>query len=585
MAENIFEKVLENVDIVDVVSRFVELIPKGKNLFGICPFHDDSNPSMSVSRERGIFHCFTCKEGGNAIKFIEKYKHMSSIEAARWLAQEYHIDVSEYGNPELDKTKRYYDMLGTTQKFFTFIMNNDEYSKEAREYLKNRGISYDTIKEFGIGLSPSDSNALTDTLVSKGYILPDIILNGLSTGENDTFIDRITIPIRDEQGRTVAFGGRIYKKGDNSQNKYTNSKETPIFEKGKTVFNLDRASRQMKGVNYLILNEGYMDVIQAYSKGIKNSIAIMGTQMTTDQANLIKKYTKNVIICLDGDRPGIESVKSVATRLEEVGINYSITILENGMDPDEYIRKNGINAYMDALTKKRLDKIGYLYELTKLDYPEINTFNMESFKNSIFDKMKNEKSKSVIETYLKRLALDLKVSIESISQDFETFSKSKSKNYRNNQNIIKNQNEGFKVTSAYEKAEHMIIDYALESKPYFDQIENIMESRVFLKDANYRMLFIEIGDIYDSKPKITSFDLINALKERGAYGDFVHDENIQFSFDDLINRIIKTLKREELKELIEIKKAQLISLSSNLKSDEAIKLQKELSDLKKECRK
>ena len=584
MAENIFEKVLENVNIVDVVSSFVDLEPKGKNLFGICPFHDDNNPSMSVSREKGIFHCFTCKEGGNAIKFVEKFKHISSIEAARWLAQEYHIDISEFSNQEYDKTKRYYDLLEMSQKFFTFLMSNDDYSKEARNYLLNRGITIETIKDFGIGLSPSDKNALTNQLLSKGFILPDIVINGLSNGDADTFIDRIIVPIRDDQGRTIAFGGRIYKDKDSSLNKYTNSKETPIFEKGKTVFNLDRASRTLREKNYLILNEGYMDVIQAYSKGVKNSIALMGTAMTHEQAELIKKYTNNVIICLDGDRPGIEGVKSVIDRLEEVGINYSITILENNLDPDEYIRKKGIDKYLEALTKKRLDKIGYLYELTKLDYPTINTFNMESFKNSIFEKIKNEKSQSVLETYLKRLSGDLKVSYESISQDFSTFTRGLNPK-RKKLTTTNPQNEKFKIVTAYEKAEHMIIDYAINSKSYFETIEDVFGSRVFLKDLNYRTLFIEIGDIYDSNNLINEDDLINKLKQRGIYKDFKYNNKIEFSVQDLEKNIIKTIKKEEIKEIIEIKKQQLLAMSDNLNSKEAIDLAKELMELKKEYKK
>ena len=384
MAENIFEKVLENVNIVDVVSRFVELTPRGKNYFGLCPFHDDNNPTnFSVASDKQIFNCFACKVGGNAIKFIEKYKHISYIDATMWLANEYHIDVSEYKLEKTDKKHKYYELIGTAQNFFRFVMNNEEYSKEARNYLANRGITKEAISEFGIGLSPSDNDALTKQLLDKHYLLEDIVLNSLSSGKNDMFVDRIIVPIRDEEGRYVAFGGRTYKKDDESP-KYLNSKETPIFEKGKLVFNLDKASRALRSINYLIINEGYMDVIQSYSKGVKNSIALMGTAMTLEQAELIKRFTNNVVICLDGDRAGIEGVKGIIPKLEEVGINYSITILEDGLDPDEYIRKYGINKYMEAITKKRLDKLGYLYRLARLNYPEITVFNMESFKRDIF---------------------------------------------------------------------------------------------------------------------------------------------------------------------------------------------------------
>ncbi|MBR4237039.1 DNA primase [bacterium] len=575
MAENIFEKVLENVNIVDVVSRFVELTPRGKNYFGLCPFHDDNNPTnFSVASDKQIFNCFACKVGGNAIKFIEKYKHISYMDATMWLANEYHIDVSEYRLEKTDKKHKYYELVGTAQSFFRFVMNNEEYSKEARNYLESRGITKEAISEFGIGLSPSDSDALTKQLLEKHYLIEDIVLNSLSNGKNDMFVDRIIVPVRDEEGRYVAFGGRTYKKNDESA-KYMNSKETPIFEKGKLVFNLDKASRALRSINYLILNEGYMDVIQAYSKGVKNSIALMGTAMTIEQAELIKKYTNNVVICLDGDRAGIEGVKGIIPKLEEVGINYSITILEDGMDPDEYIRKYGINKYMEAITKKRLDKLGYLYRLARLNYPEITVFNMESFKRDIFLNIKNEKSKSTLEIYLKTLADDLKVSYESIKQDFESYIGVRPK-------VIKKE-DPFKISSAYDKAAHIIIDYSIKSKEYFDQIEKEMSSRVFLKNQEYRALFIDIGDIYDTKIINSDLELIEELKSRGSLKDFIYNSNINFSSNDLKNGILKTIKKEELKEKIE--ETQKMLMQFDIRSEEGIKLQKELVELKKEYRK
>ena len=546
MAENIFEKVLENVNIVDVVSRFVELTPRGKNYFGLCPFHDDNNPTnFSVASDKQIFNCFACKVGGNAIKFIEKYKHLSTFDATMWLANEYHIDTSEFDIKKTDKKNKYYELIGTAQSFFKFVMNNEEYSKQAREYLNKRGITNETINDFGIGLSPSDGDSLTKQLLDKHYLIEDIVLNSLSNGTNDMFIDRIMVPIRDADGRYIAFGGRTYKSNDES-NKYLNSKETPIFEKGKLVFNLDRASRTLRGTNYLIINEGYMDVIQAYSKGVKNSIALMGTAMTKEQAELIKKYTNNVIVCLDGDKAGVEGVKGIIPKLEEVGLNYSITILEDGLDPDEYIRKFGVQKYMNAITKKRLDKLGYLYELAKLSYPEINAFNMESFKKEIFSYIKIEKSQSTLEAYLRRLSQDLKVSFESIKQDFESYI---GKRPKKGIKAVDN----FTISSAYEKATHMVLDYSIKSRDYYTTIENIMGSRVFLKNQEYRSLFIEIGDIYDTKKINNENEMLEELKTRGSLKDFIFNDKIVFSDDDLRLNILKAIKREELKELIDSK--------------------------------
>jgi len=583
MADNIFEKVLENVDIASVVSEYVSLEPKGKNLFGLCPFHDDSNPSMSVSREKGIYYCFVCHSGGNAIKFVENYKHISSIEACKYLANEYHIDVSEFNTSLVDKNKIHYDLMDTAMKFFKFLMNDEEYSKEARAYLRKRGITDEIIKEFNIGLSPSDGESLQKTLIDKGFNPKDIELDGLINGDRDVFIDRIIVPITDEHGRTIAFGGRIYKEKDQNQAKYINSKETPIFKKGQNIFNLDKASLTLKGENpYLIINEGYMDVISAYSNGIKNSVALMGTALTDEQVELLKKYTNNVCLCLDSDNAGVTAVKSIIKKLEEYDIRYSITILNGAKDPDEFLRTYGKDKYLEQIINYRLDKFGYLYELTKRNYPKVDSFNMDSFKKDIFESMKDIDSQAVIETYLRRLSIDLKVSYESTKQDFDTFRRLSDPNYRNHAVKISAE-PTFKVGSLYLKASKLIIDYSLNSIAYYEFIESYYNSRVFIEDKYYRDLFIAIGDIYDNKENITTDELILELKRRNVYKDFIYDNKVDFTLSDLENNVLRTFKTIELKEKLKLLKEKLSSL--DIRSEESINIQREILRINKELRK
>jgi len=592
MENNIFDKVLDNIDIVDVISKFVTLEPKGKNYFGVCPFHNDTNPSMSVTRDygrNGIFQCWVCKIKGNAISFVEKSKNISYIEATKYLANEYHIDVSEFSNSKYDKYDKYYELMKTSSKFYAFLMNDENFSREAREYLNKRGITDDTIRDFEIGLSSGDKSALSETLLKKKYILPDIEINGLTTTKNDeyfdTFNERIMVPIRDEQGRVVAFGGRIYKESSKGQNKYQNSNNTPIFKKGELVFNLDRASNELKEKNYLILNEGYMDVIQAYSNGIRNSIALMGTAITDEQASLIAKYTKNVAICLDGDEPGVRAVKAVIQRLESKNINCSITILKDGLDPDEYIRKYSKDAYLKEIEENRIDKIGYLYELTKLDYKEINNFNVESFEKAMFENIKHERSGATIERYLKRIANEIHVSYESILQDYNDYTRVLN-NVPNliERDIVEPQNN-FKIESKRNKAEKMLVDYALENYKYYREIEIKMDSRVFMKNEFYKSLFIEIGDIYDVNPNINKNDLIHKLKERDTYKDFNHDSKMDFSMKDLKSSLLVSMEKEDIKESIEYYTLKLRDLSlttekRNLYLTKIFNLKKELHNLK-----
>ena len=583
MAQNIFEKVLENVDIADVVGRYVSLEPKGKNLFGICPFHDDHSPSMSVSKERGIFTCFTCHEGGNAIRFIEKYKHISPIEAALFLAKEYHIDVSEFErtNNESSSINKYYNAMDTAAKFYSFLMNDVNLSKEAREYLKGRGIDDDTIQEFKIGLSISDNQALTKTLLSKGYLKSDLVITSLASETEDLFVDRIMVPIRNESGRVIAFGGRIYKDSSKDMSKYMNSKETPIFKKGETIFNLDKAINALKTTNYLIINEGYMDVITSYSRGIKNAVAIMGTKITDEQVSLIKKYTKNVAICLDGDKAGIDGVKNLIRGFEKANMNYSITILPNDSDPDEFIRKNGVDLYKEYITTRRLDKMGYIYEVTKKEYGAITSFNLESFKNEIFRQMKDETQNTTIEANLRRLSLDLKISYDAIKEDFKVYKLKLNPNYKEADDTPKVESKKLVIKSAYEKAEELVIDYSIKDKSYFSLIESRMSSRLFLKDKTLRKIFITIGDLYDYFGFLTTDEIIIKLKEKGI-SDYEFNQSYQYSTEDL-EEILKVFKRESIKEEIAYIKARLQEelLSKDERNELLLNLQKKQRELKK----
>ena len=581
MAQNIFEKVLENVDIVDVVRRYVDLEPKGKNLFGVCPFHDDHSPSMSVSKEKGIFYCFTCHEGGNAIKFIEKYKKLSSIEAATFLAQEYHIDISEFDrvSTQTSTINKYYNAMDTAAKFYSFLMNDENLSKDAREYLKSRGIDDDTINEFKIGLSIEDSQALSKTLMSKGYLKSDLIITSLANENEDLFIDRIMVPIRNESGRVVAFGGRIYKKDSKDLSKYMNSKESPIFKKGETIFNLDKAIDALKTTNYLIVNEGYMDVITSYSRGVKNAVAIMGTNITDEQVNLLKKYTKNVAICLDGDKAGMDGVKNLIRGFEKANMNYSVTILPNDMDPDEFIRKNGIELYKEYITTRRLDKMGYIYEVTKKDYGAITSFNLESFKNDIFRQMKDETSNTIIETNLRKLSLDLKISYEAIKEDFKQYRLRLNPNYKETKEVKAESNK-FSVKNAFSKAQELVINYSITDKSYFSLIEGRMGGRLFLKDKDLRKIFITIGDLYDYYGILTASEVNMKLREKGI--DFTYNETYSYSKEDL-EKILITFKKESLKEEIAYIKATLSEsvLSKEERDTLLLDLQQKQRELKK----
>ena len=286
MDQSLINKIRENTDIVEFIGKYIPLQKKGKNYFGLCPFHNDNNPSLSVSREKQIFKCFVCGEAGNVFNFLMKYENISFVEAVKIIGNEIGISVATKENIKVDKNKDFYDIYELSCSYY----QNNLLSKEgldARNYLEKRKLDSKTIKEFNIGLSLNKRDTLIKLLEKKGYKLEVLNNLGLASGDVDTYINRIIFPLYNINGKINGFSGRIYH-GENT-NKYLNTKETPIFKKGENIYNYHRAKEEVRKDKFVIIMEGFMAVIRAYTIGIKNCIALMGTSLTEEQINLIKK--------------------------------------------------------------------------------------------------------------------------------------------------------------------------------------------------------------------------------------------------------------------------------------------------------
>ena len=336
ISNEIINEIRNKTDIVDVVSRYVNLTKKGKNYIGVCPFHDDHSPSMSVSPEKQIFTCFSCGATGNVFTFVSDFEKISFSDAVRLLGEKAGISIGN--NTYIGNSKRdeYFDIYDSANKFYQNSLFTN-LGKNAIQYLKNRNIDRDTIKKFGIGLSVQKLS-LTDYLKNKNYSIDKLIDVGLTNDNgNDIFINRIMFPIYDLAGNPVAFSGRIYNTKDTS--KYINTKETDKFKKGKILYNYHIAKEHLKKNDSVIIMEGQMDVIRASTIGVNNCIATMGTALTRDHKSIIKNMTNNVILCFDGDSAGEKATISAIELLEDTGIDIKIVRLPNDMDPDEYIIK------------------------------------------------------------------------------------------------------------------------------------------------------------------------------------------------------------------------------------------------------
>ena len=347
MNNDLANEIRHKVDIVDIIGERIPLVSKGKNFFGVCPFHDDSNPSMCVSREKQIFTCFSCHATGNVFTFLMDYEHIDFKEALRYLGEKVGLDVS---NISVTKKSSKYDKLYEAYKFSVKYFQNNLSSalgKKAREYLLGREINEDLIKEFEIGLSLENRDDLTKLLLKKEYDLSTLNRIGLSSDEHDIYNDRIMFPLYDVFGHVVGFSGRIYK--DNGQNKYLNTKETEIFKKGEMLYHYHIAREECRLKKSVIVMEGFMDVIRASSIGVKNTVALMGTALTNQQSSLIKRLSNNIILCLDGDSPGVNAMLSIGEGLLDKGIEVKVVVLPDDNDPDSFILKYGKDRFIGLI--------------------------------------------------------------------------------------------------------------------------------------------------------------------------------------------------------------------------------------------
>lgn len=556
ISNEIINEIRNKTDIVDVVSRYVNLTKKGKNYIGVCPFHDDHSPSMSVSPEKQIFTCFSCGATGNVFTFVSDFEKISFSDAVRLLGEKAGISIGN--NTYIGNSKRdeYFDIYDNANKFYQNSLFTN-LGKNAIKYLKNRNIDRDTIKKFGIGLSVQKLS-LTDYLKNKNYSIDKLIDVGLTNDNgNDIFINRIMFPIYDLSGNPVAFSGRIYNTKDTS--KYINTKETDKFKKGKILYNYHIAKEHLKKNDSVIIMEGQMDVIRASTIGVNNCIATMGTALTRDHKSIIKNMTNNVILCFDGDSAGEKATISAIELLEDTGIDIKIVRLPNDMDPDEYIIKEGKDSFLYQISNAT-NLIDYKMELLKKNKDFGNIKDISSYVNSALKELVYEKDDIVVELNLKKLATSFDIDYDNLVNKYE-----KLKNDNNNKDSYVKVNKPKKVYNRYGQAECYLIYYMLKD----DRVINMVEKRIgYFPDKNIRELSNEIIYYFHKYGIINVADFIsyissrneilNTLKEILAMNikeDFLIDEIEDYIF--VINEYHKEVKINDLNKKLKEEKDPL----------------------------
>ena len=548
ISNEVINEIRNKTDIVDIVSKYINLTKKGKNYIGVCPFHDDHSPSMSVSPEKQIFTCFSCGASGNVFTFVSDFEKISFIDAVRLLGEKIGVNVSG-GTVTNIKKDDYFEIYEYANKFYQNSLFTS-LGKNAIQYLEGRNIDKETIKKFGIGLS-IQKLSLTDYLKNKKYSIDKLIDVGLTNDNgNDIFVNRIMFPIYDLSGNPVAFSGRIYNTKDTS--KYVNSKETDKFKKGKILYNYHIAKEHLKKNDTVIIMEGQMDVIRASTIGIDNCIATMGTALTKDHKSIIRNMTNNVILCFDGDSAGEKATISAIEILEDTGVNIKVVRLPNGMDPDEYIIKEGKDSFLYQI-KSAINLIDYKMEVLKKNKDLTNIKDISSYVNSVIKELSNEKDNIIIELNLKKLSDNFNIDYKTLKDKYDNLSKK--------DKIVTKEIKPKKNYNKYDMAENNLIYYMLKD----ERVINIVEKRVgYFPTKNIRELSNEIIYYFHKYGIISVADFISYISER---------EEILNTLKDIIAMNIKEeFQIEEIEDYIFVineyhKEVKISELNKKLKEE------------------
>ena len=545
------EEIKNRIDIVELISSYVDLKPAGKNFRGLCPFHEEKTPSFMVSPEKGIFHCFGCGVGGSIFNFIMKAENLTFHDAVIYLSRKAGIELQtanrDIQNKEYRQKEKIYQLNQLVQKFYqsSFMQSEDPLAKASRQYIfQKRGINPLTAEQFGLGYSPADGKAIIEYLYRHGFTGNDFIQAGIGNvirkGELlDRFRGRIVFPLHDQNGDIIGFAGRSILEDETP--KYINSSESPIFLKGSNLYGLFATKNEIRKAKTVILVEGYMDFLSLFENQITNCVASMGTALTTQQATLIRRFTEEVIICYDSDNAGKIATFRGIDILTKKGLSVKIAVLPSPYDPDSYIRKHGKESFLKIIEQK---KPIFDYQMELL----VNEHGLNTLESHIH----------IIRGLLPSInamtdAIERSLKIRSLAQYLKI---PESLIY----NVLKGSEESKRKINLYKmaqkeaihgaiKAEKILMKFILEepafrpiildqvSVEYFSLPEHRRIYQVVLNNIDEELSFSDLINVFSGDESMSS--CISAL---GSMETECYEVNTE-----LVQSLINTLKRAELR--------------------------------------
>lgn len=592
ISQSKIDEIASAVDIVEIISQYTNLRKAGRSFMGRCPFHEERTPSFSVSQEKGVYHCFGCGKSGNVFTFIMDMDNVSFFDSVKTLAEKANIELEFYDEPDEDRNQieALYEINKQAARFyFDTLMSHD--GIYAKEYLEHRGIKEDMLPKFGLGFSLRYKDTFYQKFKDK-FRKEDLLASGLVYGEEpkDKFRGRLMFPIISESGRVIAFGARKLFDDDYVQAKYVNSPETKIYNKSKTLYGLSFAKNSIKEKGYVILVEGYLDLISLVQNGILNVAASSGTSLTNLHVKIFSRYTNEIVIVYDADTAGQNAARRAIELILENDMQASIIVLPSGEDPDSYLRKNTQEAFRELINKRQsfINYIGQKHkDAGKLNAPE-GKANFIHEIISLIAKMRDPIKRdyyikdiadrfSIYETIL-RPELDKELKKNKVllqrtdrpaAHSVEVIRESEEPNASNIEiNLIR-----------------LLIDSDDETQQYlmsnldFDYIVNPDTAKII----NYVCLNLEKPELLTPVNLFTQF---NDQSVRSIVSKAVMDDSYEMEAGKQRNhlneakRIINIFKRKELEKKREEKKKQLHDVSGNDKKMK--KLLKEITDINNE---
>ena len=543
MDKRLIDEINEKTPIVDLVSEFVSLSKRGKNFMGLCPFHQEKTPSFSVSPEKNIAKCMSCGEGGSPINFYRKIKNISRDEAAGILAERAGVEIKKE-KVKKDPFEKDYLLMKEVANFYQFNLLNSEKGQEALSYLYTRQMTEESIKHFMLGYAPTYGQTLYNVLKDKGFSVTDMIRLGVVKQSDeghyyDLFSERVIFPITNPKGHIVGLSGRTLNPKDPV--KYINSPETPIFKKGQLLYHYYDALPDIRKTKQVILYEGFFDVISSYQSGIKQGVATMGTALTKDQAKLISQVTKSLIIAYDGDAAGIKAADYAIPILEKERLNIEILTVPEKMDPDEFIKSYGPEAYEQLFGEYTKDSYQFRYDSYKKGKDLQNANDVKTFKNLVFNMIRSV-DQSIRSLYIQKLAHDLNMNPDDLELP---------KQRKKEQAVVFPKIEKPQLRNKRENAERYLIFSMLREKEKALKIQKMLKQTDFADHlaASIRMKIEQFYEEADTLDLPMFLDTLTSdqrdFMENDLLNDFHWKSNI-ISHDDEIQMFISLIKEANL---------------------------------------